>query len=58
MPADALIAQAKLALEGKGLIALQTLYAQGNRESQFIEDYLTALDMGNQAAEAEKVASE
>ena len=58
MPADALIAQAKLALEGKGLIALQTLYVQGNRESQFIEDYLTALDMGNQAAEAEKVASE
>ncbi|MFR3851185.1 MAG: thioredoxin family protein, partial [Odoribacter splanchnicus] len=56
MPADALIAQAKLALEGKGLIALQTLYVQGNRESQFIEDYLTALDMGNQAAEAEKVA--
>lgn len=55
MEADALIGQGKLALEGKGLIHMKTLYQQGKRDPEFIQEYLAILDLGNQAAEAEKV---
>lgn len=50
-----LLQQAHMALEGKGLIYIQNLYRQGNREPEFIESYLNVLDMANQGKEAEKV---
>ncbi len=53
--AAALIRQANLARDGKGLAYMDEEYRNGNREPAFINDYLTALDLANQAEKAEKV---
>lgn len=55
MPAEELLKQAGLALEGKGLAALEKAYNAGNREPEFIETYMTALDLANRGEVAEQV---
>lgn len=56
--AETLIKQAELALEGKGLVYMESIYKNGNRDPEFIEQYLTTLDMANLGKESEKVCLE
>lgn len=53
--AATLMAQANLALEGKGLVYMQNEYKNGNRDPEFIRGFLNALSSANLSAEAEKV---
>lgn len=55
MPAEELLKQAALALEGKGLAVLEKAYNAGDREPEFIETYMTALGLANRGEAAEQV---
>lgn len=49
------IAQAELALSGKGLSYMKAEYGKGNRQPEFIESYLNMLSMANLGKESEEV---
>lgn len=50
-----LMAQAKIAKEGKGLAYMQAEYKKGNPQPEFIQQYLEVLDLAGMGTEAEKV---
>lgn len=52
---DELIKQGQLVLDGKGLVAMQREYKNGNREPEFITSYLEVLGMANLGDDAQKV---
>ena len=55
MPAEELLKQAGLALDGQGVASLEKAYKAGNREPEFIETYMSALDLANRGEVTEKV---
>lgn len=55
---EELVKQAGVALEGKGSAYMDAEYAKGNRDPEFVRDYLAMLDMANRAKDAQQVCLE
>lgn len=54
--AEDLLEQARRALSGRGVAGMAETYRQGNREADFVEEYMEVLERAGRAAEASQVA--